>query len=287
MGEWSSKKPRFWYNNKNFLGAYMALFFKAVFLGIIEGITEFLPISSTGHLILADKFINLSNNPGFTNAFEVIIQLGAILAVIYLFWDRLWIFKGLKLKTDTLLFWLKIFFAVIPSAVLGFLFDDQISAKFFNIQTVAIALVVYGVAIILVERFIKNKKQSPANAQSTGWLTALGIGLFQCLALIPGTSRSAATIIGGLLLGLSRTAAAEFSFFLAIPTMCGAALLKLVKIGSLAVFDWLIILVGFVVSFLTAMIVVRLLMDYLQKHNFKIFGWYRIILGLIVLLLLK
>jgi len=268
----------------------MESFFKAVFFGIIEGITEFLPISSTGHLILADKFISLSTDQVFTNAFEVIIQLGAILAVVYLFWDKLWIFKGWKLKTDTLLFWFKILLAFLPAAVLGRLYGKAIKASLFDIRTVAIAWIFYGVVMILVEYFLKSrqKKQTVPAAQNIGWLTALALGLFQCLALVPGTSRSAATIIGGLLLGLSRTAAAEFSFFLAIPTMLGAALNDIVEVGG--VIDpagWLLILVGFIVSFLTAMIVIRLLLDYLQKHDFKIFGWYRILLGLLVLWLLK
>lgn len=266
------------------------MFLKAVFFGIVEGITEFLPISSTGHLILANRIIDPFKDPIFTNAFNVIIQLGAILAVIYLFWDKLWIFKDLKLKTNTFLLWLKILVAVLPAAVIGFLYDDIISTKLSGIGVVAIAWIFYGIILILIENWLKrsNKKQAVENTQDISWLNALIMGVFQCLALIPGTSRSAATIIGGLLLGLSRPVAAEFSFFLAIPTMCGAALLKLLKAGGgISLHGWLIIFTGFVVSFLTAMIVIRLFMDYIRKHNFKIFGWYRIILGLIVLLFLR
>ncbi|MDR1997261.1 MAG: undecaprenyl-diphosphate phosphatase [Candidatus Margulisbacteria bacterium] len=262
---------------------------KAVFIGILEGLTEFLPVSSTGHMILADQFIQLSENPVFTNAFQVIIQLGAILAVVYLFWDRLWIFKGWKLKKDTLGLWFKILLAVLPAAVLGLRYDDALSASFFKPFPVAVALIFYGVVLIVIENVLGRGAKPPlSSVQRIGWGRAFVLGLFQCLALIPGTSRSAATIIGGLLLGLSRQAAAEFSFFLAIPTMCGAALLKIAKVGGdFSPLGWLIIAIGFTASFLTAVIVLRLFLDYIQKHNFKLFGWYRIGLGLLVLWFLR
>jgi undecaprenyl-diphosphatase len=261
---------------------------KGVFLGIIEGLTEFLPISSTGHLILANEVIQLGGGAEFTKAFEVIIQLGAILAVVYLFWDKLWPFKGFRLRKDIFGMWLKIALAVTPAAILGFLYEETIDAKLFQPRPVAVALIFYGAVLICIESFLGSRPAKIIAASRIGWLTALALGLFQCLALIPGTSRSAATIIGGLLLGLSRAAAAEFSFFLAIPTMFGATLLKLCKIcGAVSPLGWLIILAGFGASYLTAVVVIRLFMDYIQKHNFKLFGWYRIILGLIVLWLLR
>ncbi|GBR75924.1 UDP pyrophosphate phosphatase [Candidatus Termititenax persephonae] len=260
------------------------MFWKAVLLGLIEGVTEFLPISSTGHLIIADKFIRLSNHLEFTNAFKIIIQLGAVLAVVKLYWERLWPFARGKLQKNTLLFWLKILLAVLPAAVLGFLFDDLLEAKFFNPRSVAVALVFYGIVLLAVENLLRRKFPRPADTPLK-WTTALGIGFFQCLALIPGTSRSAVTIIGGLLLGLSRPAAAEFSFFLAVPTMLGAALLKLAK--TALVFsraEWWTLIVGFFIAYWTGLIVIQIFMRYLQRHNFKFFGWYRIVIGLLILL---
>lgn len=260
---------------------------KAIILGIVEGITEFLPISSTGHLIIAEKFISLSQNSSFVAAFQVIIQLGAILSVVVLFWKKLFPFgQGYEHSRKTMKLWLLVIVGVIPAAVLGFLFDDLIEQKLFNPLVVAIALIFYGIVLIILEK----GKKSDAKITDINLLPikfALFIGLFQCLAMIPGTSRSAATIIGAMLLGLTRVAAAEFSFFLAIPTMFGASLLKIVKQGfSFTGFEWIIIAVGFAVSFLVALGVIKLFMDYISKKDFAIFGWYRIILGIIVIILL-
>jgi len=256
---------------------------KSVILGIIEGITEFLPISSTGHLIIAEKFIQLSQNQSFVASFQVIIQLGAILSIIVLFWKKLFPFgQGGEHCKKTLNLWLLVIIGVIPAAIIGFLFDDFIEEKLFTPLVVAVALIFYGIVLILIEKSKKLQvKISDVNAIPVKF--AVAIGFFQCLAMIPGTSRSAATIIGGLLLGLSRAAAAQFSFFLAIPTMFGASLLKIVKKGlSFSSFEIVIIAVGFVVSFVSAFAVVKFLMNYISKNNFVIFGYYRIILGAII-----
>jgi undecaprenyl-diphosphatase len=260
---------------------------KAVFLGIVEGITEFLPISSTGHMILVDEFLKLSDNKSFTTAFEVIIQMGAILSVVVIYFNKLWPFSGsAEEKKIKWLLWAKVIVAVLPAVVLGFGFHKQIEEKLFNPVTVASALIFYGVAIILIETFWK-KNAVITDAANVTFKIALLIGFFQCLAMMPGTSRSAATIIGALLLGLSRAAAAEFSFFLAIPTMAGASLLKIVKNGiSFNAAQWGIIAVGFIVSFLVAWLVIKVFINYIQKHDFKIFGYYRIVLGIIVLIIL-
>ena len=257
---------------------------KAVILGIIEGITEFLPISSTGHLIIAEKFINLSQNPSFVASFQVIIQLGAILSILVLFWKKLFPFgQGEEHCKKTLNLWLLVIVGVIPAAILGFLFDDFIEEKLFSPLIVADALVFYGIILILVE----NRKKPQIKIADVNLIPikfAIAIGFFQCLAMVPGTSRSAATIIGGLLLGLSRAAAAEFSFFLAIPTMFGASLLKIVKNGlSFTSFEIVLIAVGFVVSFVSAFAVVKFLMCYISKNDFTVFGYYRIILGVVVM----
>jgi len=262
---------------------------KAILISIVEGITEFLPISSTGHMILVDEFLKLSSNKTFTTAFEVIIQLGAIISVVVYFWKDLWPFAGTPEKQKaTWNLWLKVMVAVIPAAVLGFLFDDAIDAYLFNPLVVAITLLVYGIALIVLERF--NAKKSSFKIDSVSaipFVLALAIGSFQCLAMIPGTSRSAATIIGAMLLGLSRGAAAEFSFFLAIPTMAGAALLKILKNGlAFSPFEWLVLAIGSVVAFLVAYAVIKFFMDFIRKHDFSVFGYYRIILGIIVLIVL-
>ncbi len=263
------------------------LILKAVLLGIVEGITEFLPISSTGHMILADEFIKLSSDKSFTTAFEIIIQLGAILSVVVIYFNKLWPFSGnSEEKKAKWLLWAKVIVAVLPAVILGFGFHKVIEEKLFNPLTVASALIFYGIVIIIMETF---RKKSPAitDVADVTFKIALLIGLFQCLAMMPGTSRSAATIIGALLLGLSRPAAAEFSFFLAIPTMAGASLLKIVKNGlSFNAGQWGIIAIGFVVSFLVAWLVIKLFINYIQKHDFKVFGYYRIILGIIVLMIL-
>ena len=265
------------------------LILKAAALGIIEGITEFLPVSSTGHLILVENFLKLSSNSNFTASFEIIIQLGAILSVILFFWNRLWPFSGqTEERKEKWLLWAKVIVAVIPAVILGVLFDDFIEEKLFNPLTVSITLIAYGIIIIIIE--VINAKKSGFKIDTVGkttFITALMVGLFQCLAMVPGTSRSGATIIGAMIIGMSRTAAAEFSFFLAIPTIAGACLFKIVKTGfSFTSSEWLLIAVGFAVSFLTALGIIKLFMGYIQKRDFKIFGIYRVILGVVVILLL-
>ena len=284
---------------------------KVIILGIVEGLTEFLPVSSTGHLILVNEFVKLQPEH-FANAFNVIIQLGAILAVVVIYFERLNPFPKAKLdhgkypkqleekgtkhrwikkfyywlthnKTVTL--WLKIIIAIIPSGIIGVLFDDKIDEKLMNPITVSIALVFYGVVIILMEN--KNKNRTDYKYESASQIpfsTALGIGFFQCLALVPGTSRSASTIIGAMILGLNRTAAADFSFFLAIPTMVGATLVKIVKAKGLTLNQWGLILLGFIVSYIVAYFVIKKFLGYIKNNDFKVFGYYRVILGLLVLL---
>ena len=263
---------------------------KAILYGIVEGITEWLPISSTGHLILLQKLLPLQVSPAFWEMFEVVIQLGAILAVVVLFWHRLWPFSAKKTareKTDTWLLWFRVLLATIPAAILGLLLDDWLNEHLYNYITVAIALIVYGVAFLFLERG-RSGKSLIRRTGDIPYKTAVLIGLFQCLAMIPGTSRSGSTILGAMLLGLSRSAAAEFSFFLAIPTMLGASLLKAVKfvmegVGIQAV-EIAVLLVGSIVSFVVSLVVIRKLMDYVKKHSFAVFGVYRILLGLVVLL---
>ena len=263
---------------------------KAILYGIVEGITEWLPISSTGHLILLQKLLPLQVSPEFWEMFEVVIQLGAILAVVVLFWHRLWPFSTKKTaqeKTDTWLLWFRVLLATVPAAVLGLLLDDWLNAHLYNYITVAIALIVYGVAFLFLERG-RSGKSLIRRTGDIPYKTAVLIGLFQCLAMIPGTSRSGSTILGAMLLGLSRSAAAEFSFFLAIPTMLGASLLKAVKfvmegVGIQTV-EIAVLLVGSIVSFVVSLVVIRKLMDYVKKHSFAVFGIYRILLGLVVLL---
>ena len=263
---------------------------KAVLFGIVEGITEWLPVSSTGHLILLDEFIRLKVTAEFYEMFEVVIQLGAILAVIVLFFHKLWPFspkKSAQEKKNTWNLWFKVVVAVIPSAVLGLLLDDWMDAHLYNYVVVAIALIFYGIAFLLVERKNDGKAFKIDSVEAIDYKTALLIGAFQCLSLIPGTSRSGSTILGAILLGVARPAGAEFSFFLAIPTMVGASGLKLLKyllegmipsMGEIAV-----LITGCVVSFLVSLLVIRALMDYVRKHSFSVFGIYRIILGAAVL----
>ena len=261
---------------------------KVFILSLVEGLTEFIPVSSTGHMILIDQFLQLSKNEEFANAFKIIIQLGAILSVVVYYWKRIFPFaKGLSKsqRMDIIQMWIKIVIAVIPAVVLGLLFDDVIDKLLFNSIVVAIMLIVYGVILIWLESG-KKKEGKITSITQMPIKTAIGVGLFQCLAMIPGTSRSAATIIGGVLLGLNRVLATEFSFFLAIPTMLGATLLKLVKLGTaLNGYEWFLIALGFVLSFIFAYAVIKVFMDYIKKHDFKLFGYYRIILGIIVLLL--
>lgn len=263
---------------------------KAILLGIVEGITEWLPVSSTGHMILLDELISLRVSDGFREMLLVVIQLGAILAVPVLFWDRLFPFSRKKTNSERKAIyslWLKVIVGVIPAAVLGFLLDDFLDAHLYNFVIVAIALAVYGVAFILVERLKKGSAPRIESVYDLSYRDALTIGAFQCLSLIPGTSRSGSTILGGLLTGVSRTAASEFSFFMAIPVMLGASGLKAVKFflegGSLTSFEVIILLVGIAVSFLVSLLAIRFLMDFVKRHSFAPFGVYRIILGALVL----
>jgi undecaprenyl-diphosphatase len=260
------------------------LFLKTLLLGLIEGVTEFLPVSSTGHMILADEFIRLSENQHFMTAFTVFIQSGAILAVVVLFRRELWPFAGTKPeRRNKWLLWAKTLVAFIPAAIAGLLFHELIEKYLFNPVTVAAALIFYGIVLILFERSHRVNPDALHSIDSLTFRTAFLIGVMQCLALIPGTSRSTATILGGMVLGLSRTLAAEFSFFLAIPTIAGASLLKLLESGnSFSATEYLLLATGFIASFFVAAIVIKWLMKYLKKHSFIPFGWYRIILGLIV-----
>ncbi len=277
--------------------------FKVLILGIVEGLTEFLPISSTGHLILFGKFIELSPKE-FSNAFFVIIQLGAILSVLYLYFNDLNPigkykiqekvgdkYKSLSLKDKwklrdmpTMRLLAKIIIGFLPAAVLGFLFDDLIDKYLFNEVTVAIALIFYGIIIILMEKKNKDSNFKYNDLDDISLKTAFFIGVFQCLAMVPGTSRSAATIIGAMLLGCSRTSAAKFSFYFAIPTMLGATALKVIKIGiSFGLWQWFLIIVGGIVSYIVALIVIKKFLSYIRNNDFTYFGIYRIILGILVL----
>lgn len=262
---------------------------KAVFLGIVEGITEWLPISSTGHMIIVDQFIQLSMPDSFKEMFFVVVQLGAILAVVYLYWPRLVPISRKNgkfvLKRNTTILWSKIIVACLPAAVIGLLFDDFINATFYNYVVVAIMLIIYGVLFIVIEDRNKGKKPVITKLSELDYKTALYIGLFQVLALIPGTSRSGATIIGGMIMGASRTVAAEFTFFLAIPIMFGASLLKLIKFGfNFTGLEFFVLVFGMLSAFITSVLAIKFLMGYIKKNDFKIFGWYRIILGIIVIL---
>ncbi len=265
---------------------------KAVLFGIVEGVTEWLPISSTGHMILLNEFINLNVSDEFYKLFEVVIQLGAIMAVVVLFFKEIWPLKKQKekivLDKKSLNLWGKIIVACIPAVIIGLLFDDILDKYLYNGVVVALALIIYGIIFIIIES--KNiGKRNVKSIDKISYKQALGIGAFQLLALIPGTSRSGSTIIGGLLLGLERSVIAEFTFFLAIPVMAGASLLKLmkyfIKVGF--VFNGLevaILVVATIVAFVVSMIVIRFFMNYIKKHDFKVFGYYRIVLGFIVLL---
>ena len=259
--------------------------FKAALIGIVQGITEWLPVSSTGHMILFNEFIKMNVSETFMSTFLVVIQFGSILAVLTIFFKKLNPFDASKTKiqkSETIDLWIKVIIAVIPSGILGLLFDDTIDALFFNPTTVAIALIVYGIIMIMLEN--RNKKPSVNSFSEVSYKLAIGIGLFQCLALIPGTSRSGSTIIGAVLLGTSRYIATEFSFFLAVPTMLGASALKLVKTGfAFSGFEWLILATGSIVAYIVSILAIKFLLDYIKKHDFKVFGWYRIVLGIILL----
>ena len=264
---------------------------KAVLFGIVEGITEWLPVSSTGHIILLDEFIFLKGSDEFKSMFDVVIQLGAILAVIVLFFHKLNPFalkKTVDEKKQTWTLWFKVIAAIIPSGVVGVLFDDWMDEHLHNGIVVAIALIVYGIAFILVERRNTGKHlKTIADVHDISWKKAIGIGIFQCLSLVPGTSRSGSTILGAIMLGVGRGAGAEFSFFMAIPTMVGASGIKLLKFllsgVGITSMDIAVLLVGCVVSFLVSLLVIKGLMEYVRKHSFSAFGVYRIILGAIVL----
>ncbi len=264
---------------------------KVIFLGIVEGITEWLPISSTGHMILVDEFIRLNVSDGFKEMFFVVIQLGAILAVPILFWDKLMPISNKKTKEEKSRIWqlwFKVIAGVMPAAILGLLLDDFFDEHFYNFVVVAIALVVYGIGFILVEKLKKGKEYRIDDVYDITYKDALIIGSYQMLSLIPGTSRSGSTILGGMLTGVSRTAASEFSFFMAIPVMAGASLLKIVKFvldGYTATpFEILLLLVGIAVSFIVSLVSIDFLMKFVKKHDFKPFGIYRIALGIAVLL---
>lgn len=276
----------------------MLEFLKAVLFGIVEGITEWLPISSTGHMILLDEFVKLDVSPEFWEMFLVVIQLGAILAVVLLFFSQIWPFgiknntspvktKGVLsyCKKDIWVLWFKILAACIPAAVVGLLFDEFFESLFYNGVCVSIALIVFGIGFILIENKNKGSKPKINSLNELTYQTALIIGLFQLIAAIfPGTSRSGATILGALLIGVSRTVAAEFTFFLAIPVMLGASLLKILKFGfSFTGNELMILMTGMVTAFVVSVIVIKFLMGYIKKHDFKVFGWYRIILGAVVL----
>ena len=263
---------------------------KAVLFGIVEGITEWLPVSSTGHMILLDEFIKLDVSKEFYEMFQVVIQLGAIGAVIALFFHKLNPFspkKNPKQKHNTWVLWIKVVVAVLPSAVLGLLLDDWMEEHLFNYIVVAIALIVYGLAFLFVERLNEQREPTITSVKQIDYKMALMIGAFQCLSLIPGTSRSGSTILGAILLGVSRSAGAEFSFFLAIPTMLGASALKVLKFllegVSATGTELLILLVGTVVSFIVSLLVIKALMEYVRKRSFAAFGYYRIVLGFLVI----
>lgn len=262
---------------------------KAILFGIVEGITEWLPISSTGHMILLNEFVTLDVSPEFWEMFLVVIQLGAILAVVLLFWNKIFPFQFKDkpvIRKDIFTLWFKILAACIPAAVTGLAFDDVLDALFYNPWCVAIALIVFGVAFIVIENRNKNASPKITALSEITYQTAFLIGVFQLLAAVfPGTSRSGATIVGALLIGVSRTVAAEFTFFLAIPVMLGASLLKIVKFGfEFTSTEAAILVTGMVSAFVVSVIVIRFLMGYIKKHDFKVFGWYRIVLGTAVLM---
>ncbi len=285
---------------------------KVALLGIVEGITEWLPISSTGHLILVDEFVKLNQSEEFMKMFNVVIQLGAILAVVVLYWSKLWPFhtkknaprkswfanqadhgfmKGVQTfcnnycYMDKIVLWLKIVLACIPAMVVGIPFDDWMEEHFHNATVVALALIVYGVIFIVIENYNKRRTPRIVTLSDLSFKDAFLIGVFQVLSLIPGTSRSGSTIIGGILIGASRELAAEFTFFLAIPVMFGASLIKLLKFGlAFTSVELAVLIVGMVVAFGVSILAIKFLMGYIKKHDFKVFGWYRIVLGLLVLL---
>jgi len=261
---------------------------KAILLGVVEGLTEWLPISSTGHMILVDEFAKLNMSDAFIDMFLYVIQLGAILAVVYIYWHKLMPFsfrdKKIVIKKNTMLLWAKIVVGCLPGFVVYLLFDNIVDKLFMNPLTVAAMLILYGILFIVIENYNKHRKPEIVKLPQISYKTALLIGAFQALSIIPGTSRSGATIIGGMILGTSRSVAAEFTFFMAVPVMFGISLLKLIKFGfAFTGFEVVILLVGMVTAFITSILAIKFLMTYIKKHDFKVFGWYRIALGVIVI----
>ena len=271
-------------------------YLKVIILGIVEGITEWLPISSTGHLILVDEFMKLNMSDAFKEMFDVLVQLGAILAVIVIYFKKLLPVDLVKKEDnsrkpawnkDKLILWCKILVACLPAATIGIPFNDKIDELFYNAPIVAVMLIVYGIAFIIVEKLHKGKEFKINDIGSITFKTAALIGIFQVLALIPGTSRSGATIVGAMIIGVGRTAAAEFTFYLAIPVMFGASLLKLIKFGfAFTAAEAAALILGMVAVFVVSIIAIRFLMGYIKKHDFTVFGWYRIILGILVLVMM-
>ncbi|QIK70599.1 undecaprenyl-diphosphate phosphatase [Erysipelothrix sp. HDW6C] len=263
---------------------------KIIFLGVVQGITEWLPISSTGHMILVDEFLKISVSEQFMSVFLVVVQLGSILAVVVLYWNKLWPFKrkgnGVTISPEIFSMWMKIVVACVPAAVIGILFDDVFNKYFYNSTSVAIMLILFGIFFIVVENRNKGRKPKITKISEITYQTAIIIGVFQLIAAIfPGTSRSGATIVGALMIGVSRYVAAEFTFFMAVPVMFGASLLKLVKMGFAFTFqEAILLIVGMVVAFVVSVFAIRFLMNYIKKHDFKVFGWYRIALGIVVLI---
>ena len=264
----------------------------SVILGIVEGITEWLPISSTGHMILVNQFMQFSNKD-FQEMFLVVVQLGAILAVVLLFWNKIWPFnfkfrknKEPFVKMEIMQLWFKIIVSCLPAAIVGVLFDDIIDTMFYNAYVVAGALIIYGVLFIIIENWNEGRRPAITSVAEIGYNTAIIIGIFQLLAaIVPGTSRSGATILGALLIGVARGVAAEFTFYLAIPVMFGASLLKIVKNGlNFGTMGYVTLIVGMLVAFIVSLFVIRFLMGYIRKHDFKVFGYYRIALGALVIL---
>ena len=263
---------------------------KVIFLGIVEGITEWLPISSTGHMLLVDEFIKLNMSDAFKEMFFVVIQLGAILAVVVLFWNKMFPFslKGNKegfIKKDIFSLWFKVAFACIPSGIIGILFDDFLEMHLQTPLIIALMLIVYGILFIIVENWNKARDPITDSLSAITYKTAFIIGMFQVLSLIPGTSRSGATIVGALIIGVSRVTAAEFTFFLAVPTMIGASAFKLLKFGfDFTSSELIALFIGMAVAFVVSILAIKFLMSYIKKNDFKAFGWYRIVIGLTVLL---
>lgn len=262
---------------------------KIIILGIIEGVTEWLPISSTGHMLLIDEFITLNMSELFKEMFFIVIQLGAIFAVLFIFWDNMIPFqfkenKNLVIKKHILSLWIKVFIACIPGAIITILLDDYIEAHLHTPIVISISLIFYGIVFILIETWNKNRIPIMNELDDITYKTAFIIGLFQVLSIIPGTSRSGATIIGSLLIGISRVAAAEFTFFLAVPVMLGLSAIKIFKFGFIfTTTELFTLIVGMIVAFFVSLLVIKLLMNFIKKHDFKVFGFYRIVLGIIIL----